>query len=888
MARSGYGPQAKKKARHLLEILLSYANDELEDCGHLKIEFSWKSETNLIIKTTVRQLEALTDRALHAAEGNRVFPDSKLTSEQIKEALKRYKDFLAILEDHRTKTQGADVWHFTLKLWFGRQEKASNLRCFDEEWERRRPEKSRQMAAENAEFLREETVLDEDAEVDGLVQSVRKQASASIQARCGTMRVLDMSQPIRLDSIYTTANIYESLSGLQRRGFADLQQQLSTQYFTHLGRIEDSRISGLAAVEKYSKLMIFGKPGAGKTAFLKWLAIQCNEGHRWTDLIPVFITVKDFAEAKGQPELLSYIQKQWADCGVWDKQPERLLQKGRALILLDGLDEVKEADHSRVLREICDFSAQFHTCLFVISCRVAAREYVFEQFTEVEMADFDDQQITNFVTQWFNTKNETVKIAECLKSLHENHRILELATNPLLLTMLCLVFQEVADFPTNRAELYREALEIMLRKWDAKRNIERGGLPQRSDLYQKLSLGCKEALLQQIAFTTFERGDYFFKQQAVEQYIANFLLTLTTIHDEPEHLEIDNEAILKSIEAQHGLLVERARGIYSFSHLTFHEYFTAKKIASKPETQLAEALQALACNVTNRDWREVFLLTVNMLTSADSLLLMMKSQIDEIPSFDTKLQHFLTWLNEKASSASSSYRLAVVRSHASFLVTNRPSAISLTRAMTSDEPAGSFSRANAFDDHSDFSARTKAISIDVSSIIANISNTLCAVTVAMEIAIIMNDNIFNAHVISNASAILRNILGAIDRAIALASSPELQQELQFIKNQLPDLKENPSVFKQWWKDNGLTWTEQLRDVQIQYRDLVYDWQFSESQLALLDKYYRANALLVDCLNSGCCVSKTIRDEIDETLLLSIKDIEQYKKAHQQREMTPIR
>jgi predicted NACHT family NTPase len=41
--------------------------------------------------------------------------------------------------------------------------------------------------------------------------------------------------------------------------------------------------------------------------------------------------------------------------------------------------------------------------------------------------------------------------------------------------------------------------------------------------------------------------------------------------------------ILKSIEAQHGLLVERSRGIYSFSHLTFHEYFTARQFKEKAD-----------------------------------------------------------------------------------------------------------------------------------------------------------------------------------------------------------------------------------------------------------------------------------------------------------------
>ena len=37
---------------------------------------------------------------------------------------------------------------------------------------------------------------------------------------------------------------------------------------------------------------------------------------------------------------------------------------------------------------------------------------------------------------------------------------------------------------------------------------------------------------------------------------------------------------MKSIEAQHELLVERARRIYSFSPLTFQEYFTARAIVA--------------------------------------------------------------------------------------------------------------------------------------------------------------------------------------------------------------------------------------------------------------------------------------------------------------------
>ena len=101
-----------------------------------------------------------------------------------------------------------------------------------------------------------------------------------------------------------------------------------------------------------------------------------------------------------------------------------------------------------------------------------------------------------------------------------------------------------------------------------------------NQIYQNLSLDCKEDLLSEIAFTTFEQKDYFFKQKTVEAYIVKFISNLQFPNLEPEVLKLDSEAVLKSIEAQHGLLVERAKGIYSFSHLTFQEYFCARKVVS--------------------------------------------------------------------------------------------------------------------------------------------------------------------------------------------------------------------------------------------------------------------------------------------------------------------
>ena len=98
------------------------------------------------------------------------------------------------------------------------------------------------------------------------------------------------------------------------------------------------------------------------------------------------------------------------------------------------------------------------------------------------------------------------------------------------------------------------------------------------------------------------------------------------------------------------------------------------------------------------------------------------------------------------------------------------------------------------------------------------------------------------------------------------------QALQELKKQLPQPDGDKEIFRKWWQAIGQVWTSELRKIIISYRNIGHDWQFSEQQKSLLRKYYDANILLVNCLNSGCNVSPTVRQEIEETLLLPIANI----------------
>jgi predicted NACHT family NTPase len=675
-------------------------------------------------------------------------------------------------------------------------------------------------------------------DIDALVQRVRSQRFDKIQDQCGILQLLDISHPVNIDDIYIDVNILSEIASLKRFDISDLQN-LGAEDFDSFGKgqVEEKQIPGMRAIETHSKLRVLGKPGVGKTTFLQHLAIQCNQEVFAPNFVPIFITLRNFAEESRTSRdqcILNYIRQEFITCGISDPSAiENLLDAGRVLLLLDGMDEIRRDESNAVLKEIRKFSDKYHKNKFVVTCRIASQKLQIRGFTDVEIAPFTQEQIIAFAQKWFVAFTKTNKKAGQAESIQfiqkldlaENWQFRRLVVTPLFLHLACWVFHSQEKFPTKRTEFYKEGLDLLLGKWDEARGIER------DEVYQGFLLPQKLKLFSQIAAATFEKGQYFFEQRVVEQYIEDYISNLTATPVEPNELQLQSEAALKAMEVQHGLLVERARGVFSFSYLAFQEYFTARNIVASYNLEaLKQALEGLVSHISDPHWHEIFLLTAGMLRSADSLVQLMKQQIDALVAEDPYLQEFLTWASQKSRTTPAQPKDAAVR--AFYMALARTPHVASHFALASTLDQGMFLDA-ALDD------------------------------LLLECALESSPDFAHAYACADA---LNNILGIVLDA-------GLQKSLQQLSDELPNFHQNQERFQQWWQVHYSTWSQQLKTTISNYRDIHHHWQFSQPQQEVLQRYYDANQLLLDCLNSNCEVTAAIRQEIEETLLLPTQELE---------------
>jgi hypothetical protein len=344
---------------------------------------------------------------------------------------------------------------------------------------------------------------------------------------------------------------------------------------------EEAVVKVDTVVSSSPRLLVRGDAGSGKTTLLQWLAVNAARGSfayplaNLNHLIPFVIQLRRFADAPlpgpsqfveaATPMITGLMPSGWT---------EKELERGHALVLIDGVDELRADRRDEVRRWLEDLLGAFPSSRVVVTSRPPAVDGDW-----LETAGFDHcalepmglADIEEFIEHWHAavagdaSEQERATLLERRRQIQrvirKNAPLRRLATNPLLCAMLCAVNRkDEAQLPDDRVELYRIVLDALLQKRDAARRVKRLDLPQ-------LSLQKKLTLLQELAYWLVRNG-----YTDAPRDLATKQLERTLARVAPE---LDASDVFDSLLQRTGLLREPVQDSVDFIHRTFLEYLAA-------------------------------------------------------------------------------------------------------------------------------------------------------------------------------------------------------------------------------------------------------------------------------------------------------------------------
>jgi formylglycine-generating enzyme required for sulfatase activity/energy-coupling factor transporter ATP-binding protein EcfA2 len=388
------------------------------------------------------------------------------------------------------------------------------------------------------------------------------------------------------------------------------------------------------AMAEQPRVVVLGDPGSGKSTLLKHLALRLageSDTLKGTGApLPILVPLNAYADAlsRGDRNLQQYLPEYFAGLahGVSGLAPlfDSAIAQGRAVILLDGLDEVQR-DREHVVDKVEVFAreaARLGDKVVVTSRIVGYREspLAAKDWSLHTLLDFDDGAIEQFASKWClafekSTLGDTPEAraaaeaerASLLEAIEANPGVANLASNPLLLTILALIKRQGVSLPNRRVELYELYLKTLISAWSKARALDRRPVGPPLDYLQTISvLGPLALWLRQENPT----AGLVPEERLLEWLTGHFMGEDWGLR----HGEAMKQAreFLDSVRRYSNLLLERGQGRFGFIHLTFEEALAARGLVQLGQLKLDDSLAVIREHLTDPAWRETVLLAIGV------------------------------------------------------------------------------------------------------------------------------------------------------------------------------------------------------------------------------------------------------------------------------------
>ncbi|GGO36699.1 NACHT domain-containing protein [Streptomyces lasiicapitis] len=339
-----------------------------------------------------------------------------------------------------------------------------------------------------------------------------------------------------------------------------------------------------AALAAHDRVLLRGVAGTGKTTLVQWLAITTAQqdrvpGHlpQLLGRVPFVLPLRTLARDDGELPLPEGFLR-WLDCPLSGSEPKgwavRVLQAGRGMLLIDGVDEIPEAERPRARSWLKKLRTTFPGNLWLVTTRPSAlpRDWLgregFREFTLTPMRPVD---VRRFVQRWHEAAGAGGELAQTLlRSLRSSAELSHLASNPLLCALICALHRERAGFlPIGRVSLYEAALSMLLERRDRERYLYGEGTP-------KLDQKSATEPLKRLAYWLIRNERTRLKRKVAVDLVEKLRpsvpqLTAVGTADDVLQLLLDRSGLLQEVAGR-----EPAEGAVDFIHRTFQDFLGAK------------------------------------------------------------------------------------------------------------------------------------------------------------------------------------------------------------------------------------------------------------------------------------------------------------------------
>ncbi|WP_255946586.1 NACHT domain-containing protein [Streptomyces odontomachi] len=378
-----------------------------------------------------------------------------------------------------------------------------------------------------------------------------------------------------LDTAYISLTVHDEGAHVEEPYREGLGDAGTTRTSVHA----EQALSGCARV------VLRGPAGSGKSTLVQWLALNAARqsfGPELADFnrcVPFVLRLRSFNTLEGLPLPEDFLTAAGVPLRAPQGWVEELLGTGRALVLVDGVDEVPPRLRTRTEQWLKSLITAFPQARYVVTTRPSAvpEDWLAAQgFTVHTLLPMERDDIRAFIRHWHDAVGRQRAADDEHESLDRYEASLNqavttrrdlgrLATNPLMCALLCALNRDRRmHLPRARKELYDAALDMLLVRRDTEREIT-------SVEGVSLSRDEQTALLQRLAYWMIRNGQAEAARDDAVAMLDEWLAAMPQVREQGDADQVFSHLLIRS-----GLLREPVPGYIDFVHRTFQDYLGAK------------------------------------------------------------------------------------------------------------------------------------------------------------------------------------------------------------------------------------------------------------------------------------------------------------------------